>query len=119
MRSSAAQRVRPLRLDKLSPNKPLALEMRISRDDRAQPLLRALVPAIRIGVVDLDELLVGHLDFFGLGVAAQAQRLEGAPVGLVQRAAPFLLRRFRLLPGIARKDVERVAAWKCLSSFRC
>ena len=53
-------------------HKPLGLKVRVRGNNRPQPLLRRLVPAVRIGMVDLHEPLVRLLDLDRVGLAVDA-----------------------------------------------
>ena len=85
------------------------LEVAIGRDDGAQALFGALVAAIGIGMVNLDQGLVGPLDLVGFLRADQAQRLQGAPILLMQRLDALGRRRLRLAMTVFGEDAEGVA----------
>src|SRR3569623_1791427 len=84
------------------------LEVRVGGNDRAQALFRALVAAIGVGVVDLHQGFVGTLDLVGFSAGLEAQRLEGAPIVLVQLDGALGLRAARGGAAVFRPDVQRI-----------
>ena len=76
--------------------------------------LVAAVAAVGIGVKLSHQRLVGALDVLGLRLADDAQRLERAPVLLMQRLDPLGNRLLRLAMAVFGKHAKRVAifvAW--------